>query len=220
MVRFRLYFKGLVNFKFPKDYDDGLTNEFYSKIQEFQCQSKFKDFNLFTFSDFEIEHGQFYNDCVISLEGIVSVVISSVDEYFLRELVSFFMGNLLSFEDNELFLFKFYSLKSCDFDLCRSKFISVSPIYLKDSANRNNLFSYLEDKLVQDYCEYYNVDYDWLNCEMGTVGDVFRHFVDDLSGDFYMMDLFIQADSELISFAYDKGLGDDTHKGFGMLDLY
>ena len=74
--------------------------------------------------------------------------------------------------------------------------------------------------MVQDYCEYYNVDYDWLNCEMGTVGDVFRHFVDDLSGDFYMMDLFIQADSELISFAYDKGLGDDTHKGFGMLDLY
>ena len=49
MVRFRLYFKGLVNFKFPKDYDDGLANDFYSKIQVFKGQSKFKDFNLFTF---------------------------------------------------------------------------------------------------------------------------------------------------------------------------
>ena len=61
----------------------------------------------------------------------------------------------------------------------------------------------------------------FLKCEITTCGDFFFEKFSDGEGNvFYLLDLFIEGDGELISFAYDVGLGEDLINGFGMLDLY
>lgn len=37
---------------------------------------------------------------------------------------------------------------------------------------------------------------------------------------YYHVDIIMVAHPRLIRFAYDTGLGDNTHQGFGMLELY
>ena len=109
MSRVRLYFKGLRNFEFPRNYDDMLFYIFVSKIKGFiKDNMDYEDFDFYTFSNFELNNVQSYDKSFVSQDGIVSVVVSSVDEDFLRDLVSFFFVHVvLDLEGNLLSLFKF-----------------------------------------------------------------------------------------------------------------
>ena len=228
MPRVRLYFKGLNSFKFPKNYDDILSSMFVNKIDNFiENSPSFKNFNYYTFSNFVIEQSApDEDDMLYSVEGIVSVVISSISEEFLRKLVAFLVdGNNLHFQKNILYLVRFEFIQEVEFIRGEADFICVCPIYLKNYPDDGDLFSYIENLLIENYCRYYNLEVDQVYCEITTHGDLFQKFInqDDFSrfkDCFYMLDLNIVGDSGLISFAYDVGLGDDTDMGFGMLDLY
>lgn len=227
MGRIRIFFEGLADFEFPKDFDDKFSFLFVKKINKFlESEKDFEDYTFFTFSDFVIEQVINTEDAYISIDGIVSVVLSSVDEKFLKKFVAFLLDeNDLHFGYNELSLFKFEFLESVDFTEGESNFISVSPIYLKNFPNDANLFSFLENSLKRNYCIYHNLKKCNLFCEIVTNGDYFKEYIDDSTSNnyndhYYLLDLCIYGNEELISFAYDVGLGYDTNKGFGMLDLY
>ena len=227
MGRIRLFFKGLVDFEFPADFDDKFSFLFVEKINKFiESEKKFKNYTFFTFSDFVIEQAINTGNSVISTSGIVSVVLSSVDDKFLKKFTSFLLDeNDLRFDYNKLPLFKFEFLEDADFSVGESNFICVSPIYLKNFPKEGNLFSFLENSLKKDYCTYHNLKKCDLSCELFTSGDYFKEYVEKSTinkydDHYYFLDLYMRGDAELISFAYDAGLGYDTNKGFGMLDLY
>lgn len=227
MVRAKLYFKGLKNFEYPYDYDDKFSSLFFTRIKEFkEMVNKFKSFDFFTFSNFVIEEFDEMDDFFISLNGVVSVVVSSISEEFLKKFVAFLVDeNNLYYDHNVLFLFKFEFSEDIKFTSNESNFITVSPIYLKNYPDDNDLFSFLENMLIEKYCRYYQLNKKYVNCKIMTGGSNFQKFtVKTESGEFedyyYMLDLIIIADADVISFAYDVGLGNNTNNGFGMLDLY
>lgn len=229
MPRVRLYFKGLNGFKFPKNYDDIFSSIFINKINSFiDGWSQFKNFNSYTFSDFVIEHyGQSEDDMLYSIEGIVSVVISSISEEFLRKFVAFLVdGNDIHFKKNIMHLMRFEFIQNPEFNRGEANFISICPIFLKNYPDDGHLFSYIKKLLINDYCRYYDLNVSNVYCEITTHGDLFQKFIDKdtpsskFNDCFYMVDLNIVGDEKLISFAYDVGLGNETNLGFGMLDLY
>ena len=230
MPRVRLYFKGLNSFKFPKNYDDIFSSIFVSKINSFiENVFQFKNFDSYTFSGFVIEHydGQNEEDSLYSTDGIVSVVISSISEEFLRKFVAFLVdGNNINFQKNIMYLVRFEFIQNPDFNRGEADFICICPLFLKNYPDNGNLFSYIENLLINDYCRYYDLNVNNVYCEITTHGDLFKKFIDTDTPSskfhdcFYMLDLNIVGDAGLISFAYDVGLGNDTIFGFGMLDLY
>ena len=226
MPRVRLYFKGLDSFNFPKNYDDLFSSLFVDKIINFtESCSQFKNFDCYNFSNFVIEQ---YDDenRLYSIDGIVSVVFSSISEEFLRKFVAFLVdGNSLGFKRNLMHLIRFDFIQTVEFNRCDADFICVSPICLKNYQDDGNLFSHIENLLIHKYCMYYGLNVQEVYCEITTHGDLFQKFIDqDTSSKFsdcyYMLDLNIVGDAKLISFAYDVGLGDNTNLGFGLLDLY
>ena len=223
LARARLFFKGSNTFKFSKDYEDILASIFLNKINKFiETEPLFKNFNFFTFSYFIIEQAEEHGTYTISENGIVSVVISSISEEFLRKFIAFLVnGNNLHLKNNTLSLFKFDIFEEVSFDLNESNFITVAPILLKDFPKDVNLFVFLENLLINNYCAYYKLENNTVYCEITTNGDKFQKFIDYKNNfHYYMLDIVIRGDKGLLSFAYDVGLGEDTHKGCGMLDLY
>ena len=227
LVRVRLFFKGLKNFRFPKNYDDAFSAMFVREINNFiEYEPKFKNFDYFTFSNFMIDHFEESENVLISLNGIVSVVISSISEEFLRKFTAFLVdGNNLHYKNNLLSLIKFDFIENVKFKTDESSFITVSPILLKNFPSDGDIFSFLENLLIYNYCRYYNLNKDEVSCKISTNNHMFQSFVDKNDNNpfydyFFMMDLFIKGDSGLLSFAYDVGLGSNMNKGFGMLDLY
>ena len=224
--RIRLFFAGLLDFEFPKDFDDKFSFLFVEKINKFiEVERDFENYTFFTFSDFVIEQVINTENSLISTNGIVSVVLSSVDDKFLKKVTAFLLENDLRFDYNKLSLFKFEFLENVDFSVGESNFICVSPIYLKNFPKEGNMFSFLENSLKKNYCIYHNLKKCDLSCEIFTNGDYFKEYVEKSTGNkyddhYYFLDLYMQGDAELISFAYDAGLGYNTNKGFGMLDLY
>ena len=226
MSRARLFFKGLKNYKFPDDFDDILTYLFFSKINEFrESNDEFKDFEYYTFSDFVIENYHENKNSFVCIDGIVSVVISSINNVFLKEFIGFLLTeDTLQFGHNELRLYKFVFLDDVKFK-SESDFITCTPICLENFKGKLNLFSSLEKNLKKDYRKYHNLTKCRLYCEIKTNGDQFQKYVDlnpktEYDDHYYILDLHISGDNELISFAYDCGLGNKKYQGFGMLDLY
>ena len=83
MVRVRLFFKGLKNFRFPKNYDDAFSAMFVREINNFmEYEPKFKNFDYFTFSNFMIDHFEESENVLISLNGIVSVLFQASAKNF------------------------------------------------------------------------------------------------------------------------------------------
>ena len=227
LVRVRLFSKGLKNFEYSPNYDDKLSSLFFNKINEFKkMENKFKSFDLFTFSNFIIEQYDEKDDCFISKNGVVSVVLSSINEEFLRKFVAFLVDrNDLYYNHNVLVLFKFEFIEDIEFTSNETNFITISPIYLKNYPDKNDLFSFLENLLIEEYCKYYQLNKKYVNCKILLAGDNFQKFIEkntstEFEDYYYMLELIIIADKEVISFAYDVGLGNNTYNGLGMLDLY
>lgn len=123
MGRVKVFFKGLPNYRFNSDFDDKFSYLFYDKVMNLFKESKFRDFQFFTFSNFTIENSYLFENGFLSKDGIVSFIISSVDDVFLRTLISaFVMGESLIFFDNELKLIKLEFITSPDFKSGKGSF--------------------------------------------------------------------------------------------------
>ena len=222
MSRVRLYFKGMEKYPFAKDFDDYLSFVFVSLIDRFIKDNLiWEGFVFYTFSDFVVEREVLYDDLIVSLDGIVSVVVSSVEELFIQDFISFLFDHDLVYQkSNALSLFKFEFMEDVSFTSGEVGFICRTPIFLKKDLTGDDLFSRLEWLLERRYCSFHHCDMSYLKCEITTQGDIFEKYSSGEDDVFYLLDLLIKGDEELISFAYDVGLGENSFKGFGMLDLY
>lgn len=225
MSRVKVHFKGLKDFVFKKDFDDHLSFLFHKKVCEIFKDTKFNNFEFFTFSNFTIENFINIGDGFLTKDGIISFIISSIDETFLRSLISaFVIGESINFYGNEFFLINLSFLPKPDFHKGFASFVTISPIFLNNCLVTGNLGDILEDILINNYCKYFNLMHCSYSCEFYSRKEHYDYFqtdIDDLFHDYYYdMDLVIKGDIELISFAYDVGLGNSNNKGFGMLKLY
>ncbi|SDA36991.1 hypothetical protein, partial [Methanobrevibacter millerae] len=143
MSRVKIYFKGYENKNLQHDYDDYLSYLFYRKVNDLFNGTKFEDFKFYTFSAFRIER------------KAISVIVSSVDEIFLRSLVSaFVMGESIYFNNCKLELDKVEFLEKIPLINGEASFITISPIFLSDCLVIDNLGDILEDILIKNFCEY------------------------------------------------------------------
>ena len=226
MTRVKISFKGFENFLFKKDFDDHLSYLFYDKVNSLFAGTKFDNFKFFTFSDFTIENFKNLGDNFLSKDGVISFIVSSVDDVFLRSLISaFIMGESIDFKVNKLIILSVSFLPTPDFSNGKGSFVTISPIFLSECVILGNLGEILSDILVNNYCQYFNLDDCPYKCEFYSRKELYGSYVtsekNDLFYDYYYnMDVVIKGSPELISFAYDVGLGIKNNHGFGMLDLY
>lgn len=212
MSRVKIYFKGYENKNLQHDYDDYLSYLFYRKVNDLFNGTKFEDFKFYTFSAFRIER------------KAISVIVSSVDEIFLRSLVSaFVMGESIYFNNCKLELDKVEFLEKIPLINGEASFITISPIFLSDCLVIDNLGDILEDILIKNFCEYFNLETCRFYCDFYSRHDHYGTYIEDkgLFKDYYYnIDIVMKGSPELIAFAYDVGLGNNNHHGFGMLDIY
>ena len=85
MGRIKIYLQGLENYRFGEDFDSKLSYLLFDKINMIFHNSRFRNFYYYTFSKFNIENPLDLDEN-ISYDGVVSVIISSVNDTFLRTL--------------------------------------------------------------------------------------------------------------------------------------
>lgn len=226
MTRVKICFKGFTNYLFKSDFDDSLSYLFYSKVNSLFKDTKFDNFKFFTFSDFTIENFYTIGDNFLSKDGVISFIVSSVDDVFLRSLISaFIMGETINYQGNKMSMFNVSFLPKPDFSAGKGSFVTISPIFLSDCFVMGNLGDILSDILIEKYCEYFNLKKCHHICEFYSRKELYDSYVTSKKNDmfydyYYHIDIVIKGSPELISFAYDVGLGNMNNKGFGMLDLY
>jgi len=226
MARVKVSFKGFENYIFKSDFDDYLSYLFYNKVNEFFKGTKFDHFKFFTFSDFNLEDFKTIGDNFLSKDGVISFIISSVDEVFLRSLISaFIMGESITYLENELRICDVKFLPKPSFREGKGSFVTISPIFLSDCVVMGNLGEILSDILTNNFCQYFNLSQCPYKCEFYSRKDLYGSYVtsekNDLFYDYYYnIDVVLKGSPELISFAYDVGLGNKNNQGFGMLELY
>lgn len=226
MTRVKVYFKGLKNYVFKSNFDDHLSYLFHKKVCDLFKGTKFDNFKFFTFSDFTIENFNTIGENFLTKDGVISFTISSIDDVFLRSLISqFIMGESLEFYDNTLLIDRLMFLPKPNFIGGRGSFVTISPIFLSNCIVTGNLGDILEDSLINNYCQYFKLPHCSFSCEFYSRNDHYGNFVTSEKNDlfynyYYNMDIVLKGSPELISFAYDVGLGNNNNQGFGMLDLY
>lgn len=226
MTRVKVYFKGLKNYIFKNNFDDHLSYLFHKKVCDLFEGTKFDNFKFFTFSDFTIENFNTIGENFLTKDGVISFTISSIDEVFLRSLISrFIMGESLQFYDNKLVIDRLRFLPKPSFIGGKGSFVTISPIFLNNCVVTGNLGDILEDSLINSYCQYFKLPQCSFSCEFFSRNEHYGNYVTSEENDlfynyYYNMDIVLRGSPELISFAYDVGLGNNNNQGFGMLDLY
>ena len=225
MGRIKIYLQGLENYRFGEDFDSKLSYLLFDKINMIFHNSRFRNFYYYTFSKFNIENPLDLDEN-ISYDGVVSVIISSVNDTFLRTLIyKFLEGESLKFDNNDLRLVKLKILENPDFNDGKASLITISPIFLHNCVITGDLGDVLKELLFEKYCRYFNVDRCDYDCEFYSKNEVYDYYMTYGEASFYYdyyyhVDIIMVAHPSLIRFAYDTGLGDNNHQGFGMLELY
>ena len=117
LSRVKIYFKGYTNNNIQSNFDDNLSYLFHQKVNDLFEGTNFENFKFFTFSEFKLEN------------GIINFIVSSVNEEFLRKLVSaFVMGEIIFFNNCMLEIYKVEFLLKPIFNKGKFSFITISPI--------------------------------------------------------------------------------------------
>jgi CRISPR-associated endoribonuclease Cas6 len=135
------------------------------------------------------------------------------------------MGESITYFDNELMICDVKFLPKPSFHEGKGSFVTISPIFLSDCVVMGNLGEILSDILTNNFCQYFNLSQCPYRCDFYSRKDLYGSYVtsekNDLFYDYYYnMDVVLKGNPELISFAYDVGLGNKNNQGFGMLELY
>ena len=212
LSRVKIYFKGYTNNNIQSNFDDNLSYLFHQKVNDLFEGTNFENFKFFTFSEFKLEN------------GIINFIVSSVNEEFLRKLVSaFVMGEIIFFNNCMLEIYKVEFLLKPIFNKGKFSFITISPIFLDNCLIKDNLGDILEDLLINKFCNYYNLKTCPLYCDFYSRHECYDVYSEDngmFKDYYYTIEIVMKGSPELIAFAYDVGLGNKNNYGFGMLDIY
>lgn len=213
-MRFKISLMGQSSY-FPSDFDDVLASIMHEKLS-FISENYFNNFRYYNFSYFKFDNFYSCDDgSYYSRDGKVSFTLSSVKCSFLRYFIAYLMFYGIKYAKNHLHVVEVILLHDPDFSK-ENTFITISPIQIKEDEN---LSDYLKRQLIGNYIDCYEKNYydSYLKLSAGQIFDKYSSG-NDLSN-FYIMEVIMEGDEDLIKFAWNTGLGESTYKGFGMLDV-
>lgn len=220
----------------PYDYQHAVASMIYDRL--IRADSSFKDlhdhggFKFFTFSQLEIPRRRSLPEGLQILCNDAYLWFSSVEAKLVRVLA----GQLLrepevTIRGVRMRAVRVDLLPSVSFDEGVANFVTMSPVLLRTKRDTENgvktwdlspeeeeFASALVRNLRRKFEEYHH---------RSPSGDIsvesiprFRRkriMIQDTSHRAYLMDITLRGDPELLSFAYDCGLGEKNSMGFGMV---
>lgn len=223
-------------YRIPFNYNYILSAIVYRKIADLDLASQLhfsSDFKYFTFSQIYVQNRNITKKEIISNDGRFEFYISSPNDYLIQSMIEsyledpevIFRGDKLSVENVEL-------LKKPKFHQ-KVNMKTMSPIMARIKQNNKiwdlnpadlRFYDALQKNLLRKYKGFYG-DYN---------GEEYVKIVPDMrsvkkkrilikKGDLkvynraYQMRFTVEADSRLLNFLYDCGLGERNSMGFGMV---
>lgn len=192
------------------------------------------DFKHFTFSQIDVHHRIIVSKGVLSKDGKLNFYISSPYDYLIQSMVEGYLEEPeINFKGDKLQVEQVELLKQPNFSK-KMKMKTLSPVVAR--VKRDNkvwdlnpgdlrFYTALQQNLIRKFNSFYG-EYD---------GDEYVKIVPDLDSvkrkritvakngvethhRAYLMRFEMEADSQLVKFAYDCGLGEKNSMGFGMVE--
>ena len=222
----------------PYNYNHVLSAIIYRKINDLDLAAKLhfsKDFKFFTFSQIYFEKWKYNRQGIVSLDGKLSFYVSSPNDHLIKSLVEGHLENTeVDFKGSKLLVEKIELLKKPEFEN-KMKMKTMSPVTASIKREIDNklkiwdlgpgderFYEGVQKNLINKYISFYG-DYNgdkWVKLKPDMKTAKKRRI--EIKGDFhrgYMMNFEIEADPNLIEFAYGCGLGEKNSMGFGMIEV-
>lgn len=223
----------------PYNYNHVLSAIIYRKIADLDLASDLhasKDFKHFTFSQINVPRRRPAREGIISRDGRFHFYISSPHDYLIQSMVEGYLEDpQINFRGDEIMVEQVELLKQPNFHK-KMKMKTLSPVVARikreDGRVRDlnpgdlRFYTALQQNLIRKYNSFYtNKTYD---------GDDYVKIVPEIDSvkrkritieknrtqthhRAYLMHFEMEANPELVKFAYDTGLGEKNSMGFGMV---
>ncbi|NYB51220.1 MAG: CRISPR-associated endoribonuclease Cas6 [Methanobacteriaceae archaeon] len=226
------------NYLIPYNYNHILSAIIYRKIADLDLAAKLhfsNDFKFFTFSQIYVPNWKRTRKGIISRDGKLEFFISSPNEDLIKSLVEGHLENsVVNFKRDELLVEQIELLKKPFFKE-NMEMRTMSPVMARIKREVDGklkiwdlgpgderFYESIQKNLINKYTAFYG-DYDgerWVKIRPDMNSTRRRRI--EIKGNYhrcFMMNFEIEADSRLIEFAYDCGLGEKNSMGFGMVEL-
>ena len=225
------------NYLIPYNYNHILSAIIYRKIADLDLAAKLhfsKDFKFFTFSQIYVPQLKITKNGIISKNGKLEFYISSPNDHLIKSLVEGHLENTeVNFKGNKLLVEQIELLKKPLFKE-NMKMKTISPVITQIKREIDGklkiwdlgpgderFYESIQKNLIKKYISFYD-KFDgerWVQIKPNMKSTKRRRI--KIKGDFhrgYMMNFDIEANTRLLEFAYDCGLGEKNRMGFGMIE--
>lgn len=222
----------------PYNYNHVLSAIIYRKIADLDLAAKLhfsKDFKFFTFSQIYVPQFKLTKRGVLSRDGKLEFYVSSPNDDLIKSLVEGHLENSeVNFKGDKLLVEQIELLKQPLFKE-NMKMKTMSPVMARIKREVDGklkiwdlgpgderFYESVQKNLINKYIKFYG-DFNgdrWVKIRPNMESAKRRRI--DIKGNFhrgFMMNFEIEADSRLLEFAYDCGLGEKNSMGFGMVEI-
>jgi CRISPR-associated endoribonuclease Cas6 len=228
--------------KIPFNYNYIISSMIYNNISDstlaYELHST-ESFKFFTFSQLNIHEYHREGNDLISENGAIDFIISSPNEYLLKNIIRGFLENLtVNFIGQKLNVKNVEIIEKPEFTN-QMEFRTLSPIIARvkrevdgekkiwDLTPGEEFFKQLEKNLINKYLKFNNINETDKKIKIySEMRKVKRRRICIKKNGFntyhrsYFMDINMIGDPELIEFAYECGLGEKNSMGFGCINIY
>jgi CRISPR-associated endoribonuclease Cas6 len=224
-------------YKIPFNYNYQLSSLIYRKIADLDLASDLhisSDFKFFTFSQIYVPRRRITKNGIISRDGKLEFYISSPNDYLIKSMVESYLEDpQVTFRGDRLLVEQVELLKKPEFKKS-ARMKTMSPVMARTKRDDKiwdlnpgdrQFYTALQGNLLRKYRSFYG-DYN---------GDEYVQIVPDMGSvkrkritikkdgvetyhRAYQMYFNVEADSKLLEFMYDSGLGEKNSMGFGMVE--
>ncbi len=224
----------------PFNYNHILSAIIYRKIADLDLASDLhssSDFKYFTFSQIDVTRRKVIpGKGIVALDGKLNFLISSPHNYLIQSMVEGYLDESeVIFKGNKLMVEQVELLKQPTFTK-NMNFKTMSPVVARikreDGKVRDlnpgdlRFYTALQQNLLRKYNSFYDTyDGDEYVKIVPDVDSVKRKRITiEKNGNqtyhrAYLMRFGMEADPQLVKFAYDCGLGEKNSMGFGMVEM-
>ena len=224
----------------PFNYNHILSAIIYRKIADLDLASDLhssSDFKYFTFSQIDVTRRKVIpGKGIVALDGKLNFLISSPHNYLIQSMVEGYLDESeVIFKGNKLMVEQVELLKQPTFTK-NMNFKTMSPVVARikreDGKVRDlnpgdlRFYTALQQNLLRKYNSFYDTyDGDEYVKIVPDVDSVKRKRITiEKNGNqtyhrAYLMRFGMEADPQLVKFAYDCGFGEKNSMGFGMVEM-
>ncbi len=224
----------------PFNYNHILSAIIYRKIADLDLASDLhssSDFKYFTFSQIDVTRRKVIpGKGIVALDGKLNFLISSPHNYLIQSMVEGYLDESeVIFKGNKLMVEQVELLKQPTFTK-NMNFKTMSPVVARikreDGKVRDlnpgdlRFYTALQQNLLRKYNSFYDTyDGDEYVKIVPNIDSIKRkRIIIEKNGNqtyhrAYLMRFGMEADSQLVKFAYDCGFGEKNSMGFGMVEM-